>query len=223
MSVAMRFRGIRVLAFLLVLGIIYIFQPDAWADWLFTVTSVAFAGSLASYFFWSVKGDPARSALGYLMLGRLALIAVSSLAFGLYFLDWRKVTMALDLVWCFVLIFNWVMYRSVVEHIDAVQSEHAVSNWYQETSQSFKLLKTEPLSPENLNVLTKLQETFRYSNRFQCEQSQVLEAQISAEMIALAASAQDRDTFAQKAGEIERLLKQRNLLLAQQLNSKASN
>ena len=69
MSVAMRFRGIRVLAFLLVLGIIYIFQPDAWSDWLFTVTSVAFAGSLASYFFWSVKGDPARSALGYLMLG----------------------------------------------------------------------------------------------------------------------------------------------------------
>ena len=69
MSVAMRFRGIRVLAFLLVLGIIYIFQPDAWSDWLFTVTSVAFAGSLASYFFWSVKGDPARSALGYLMFG----------------------------------------------------------------------------------------------------------------------------------------------------------
>ena len=63
-SVATPFRGIRVLAFLLVLGIISIFQPDAWSDWLFTVTSVAFAGRWPRTFSWSVKGDPARSALG---------------------------------------------------------------------------------------------------------------------------------------------------------------
>ncbi len=220
MNVAMRFRFVRTLAFLLVLGIIYIFQPNAWPDWLFTVTSVAFAGSLASYFFWSVKGDPACSALGYLMLGRLALIVISTLAFGLYFLDWRNETMALDLIWCFILIFNWVMYRSVVEFVHEVQSEHAVCDWYQETSRIFRLLKTEPLPQENIKTLASLQETFKFSNRFQCEQSQVLEARISAELTELAACSQDLDSFAHKASEIEKLLKQRNLLLTQWLNSK---
>ena len=114
------------------------------------------------------------------------------------------------------------MYRSVVEHIDAVQSEHAVSNWYQETSQSFKLLKTEPLSRKTSMSSQSYRKRSDTPTAFSAN-SRRCWRRVSAEMIALAASAQDRDTFAQKAGEIERLLKQRNLLLAQQLNSKASN
>ena len=63
MSASTRFNIVRVLAFVVVLGIISIFKGDAWGDWLFAVTSVLLAFSVSLLCYWNVKNDPARSAL----------------------------------------------------------------------------------------------------------------------------------------------------------------
>lgn len=218
MNASSRFSIVRALAFAVVLGIIYIFRPEGWSDWLFSLNAVLMAGSLASLFFWRVGNDPARSAIGFPLVARPLLFIISAAAFALTLWSWRKCAMSLDLVWVFVLVFNWMMYRSIVEHIDEVQAEHAATDWYRETDEFFKVLRTEPADAASARTLRALQEEFRLSNKFAAPEAEGLEAEISSELGELQKELQAGAAISERAERIKRLFARRNILLAARLN-----
>lgn len=218
MTASTRFSIVRALAFAVVLGIIFIFRPEGWSDWLFSLNAVLLAGSLASLFFWRIGRDPARAAIGFPLVARPLLFVASAAAFALTLWGWRKCAMSLDLVWLLILVFNWMMYRSVVEHIDAVQAEHAASDWHRETSDFLKMLRTEPADADAARALRRLEEEFRLSNKFAAPQAATVEAEISRELAQLRGELLDGAAFSERAERIRRLFARRNAILAARLN-----
>ena len=118
----------------------------------------------------------------------------------------------------FVLVFNWMMYRSIVEHIDEVQAEHAATDWYRETAEFFKVLRTEPADAASARTLRALQEEFRLSNKFAAPEAEGVEAEISSELGELQKELQAGAAISERAERIKRLFARRNILLAARLN-----
>ena len=220
MNASLRFKLVRALAFILVLAIIWIFIPDVWSDWLLAITSVILATAVAFFFLWRIRNDPAKSAIGYTLTARTGQLFIAIAAFACCLLTWRKCAMALDLLWCFVLIFNWAIYSSVVEHIEEVQTKHAVSSWYSSTRLKFKELKTEQIGLANTKELRSLEEEFRLSNRFESDKTQEVEEKITTELERLSENLNNEEFCSCQIKMIKQLLQKRQIILIDELNSR---
>ena len=220
MNASLRFKLVRALAFILVLAIVWIFIPDVWSDWLLAITSIILATAVACFFLWRIKNDPAKSAIGYTLTARTAQLFIAIAAFACCLLTWRKCAMALDLLWCFVLIFNWAMYSSAVEHIEEVQTKHAVSSWYTSTRLKFKELKTEQIALANSKELRSLEEEFRLSNRFESDKTQEVEEKITTELERLSENLNDEEYCSSQIKKIKQLVQKRQIILIDELNSR---
>lgn len=222
MSASTRFNIVRVLAFVVVLGIISIFKGDTWGDWLFAVTSVLLAFSVSLLCYWNVKNDPARSALGLPLVIRPVLVVISLAAFVFILLGWRKSSMAFDLIWIFAFVLNWALYRSTVEHINATQSEHAASAWYDTTKEELLILKTKTSAPASLKELQSLEEEFRLSNKLANSKTEDIEQKISLELSYLSKELDDSAALSKRSAHIKQLLAQRNIVISRHINKKNS-
>ena len=219
MKSSISFRLLGILAFALVLGILWIFLPDNWQDWLFCVNAVLLAFSISRLFYLRIGRDPATSAVGFALVERPLLIGIAVVGFVLCLLDWRKASMSVDLIWCFVFIANFTIFSAAKDHIAAVQQEHSTSHWYEESVQTLRQLSPLVTDPKCQKALRQLQDDFRFSNKINCSATTDLETRLTADIAQLADAKDNAEQFEKICFAMKQSLAQRNSLIAQNLNS----
>lgn len=217
MTAANKFRFAGFLTFLFVVAAFYIFVPERFSDWVFVVSVLLFGASLGMMMYWRVGNDPATAAVGLALVLRPTLVLVSLAAVIFCLMDWRKSAMVADLLWLLDLVFYLVMISTTVEHIQALQLEHRVSDWYNQTDRRFKEIAVVLSGTPQEKDFEKLQEAFRLSNRLVCDNAREVEAQITEVLETLT----DPQAFQAQAKILSDLIKQRDLLLREMINRKA--
>ena len=206
MNAASKFRLLGALTFVFVVAAFYIFVPERFTEPVFAVAVLLFGASMGN--------DPAAAAIGLALVLRPLLIPVSLLAVICAYFDWREVAIVLELLWFLALAAYWVLISTTKKHIEAVQQEHRVSDWYTETDARLKELELE-FTGDNREAFLKITESFRLSNRRRCDESQAVEAEITEALSTLTGNA-DAATL----DKIAKLIARRDLLLRQMLNKK---
>ena len=214
MNAASKFRLLGALTFVFVVAAFYIFVPERFTEPVFAVAVLLFGASIGMQMYWRVGNDPAAAAIGLALVLRPLLIPVSLLAVVCAYFDWREVAIVLELLWFLALAAYWVLLSTTKKHIEAVQQEHRVSDWYTETDARLKELELE-FTGDNREAFLKITESFRLSNRRRCDESQAVEAEITK---ALSTLTGDADTAT--LDKIAKLIAQLDLLLRQMLNKK---
>lgn len=214
MNAASKFRLLGALTFVFVVAAFYIFVPERFTEPVFAVAVLLFGASIGMQMYWRVGNDPAAAAIGLALVLRPLLIPVSLLAVVCAYFDWREVAIVLELLWFLALAAYWVLLSTTKKHIEAVQQEHRVSDWYTETDARLKELELE-FTGDNREAFLKITESFRLSNRRRCDESQAVEAEITEALATLTGNA-DAATL----DKIAKLIARRDLLLRQMLNKK---
>lgn len=214
MNAASKFRLLGALTFVFVVAAFYIFVPERFTEPVFAVAVLLFGASIGMQMYWRVGNDPAAAAIGLALVLRPLLIPVSLLAVVCAYFDWREVAIVLELLWFLALAAYWVLLSTTKKHIEAVQQEHRVSDWYTETDARLKELELE-FTGDNRDAFLKITESFRLSNRRRCDESQAVEAEITEALATLTGNA-DAATL----DKIAKLIARRDLLLRQMLNKK---
>lgn len=214
MNAASKFRLLGALTFVFVVVAFYVFVPERFTEPVFAVAVLLFAASIGMQMYWRVGNDPATAAIGLALVLRPLLVVISLIAVICAYFVWNKTALVFELLWLLGLVAYWVLISTTKQHIQSVQNEHKVSAWYRDTDARLKELELE-FTGDNREAFRQLTETFRLSNRFDCQECHALEAEITQALSTVTAAAE-----AGALNNIEKLIARRNLIIRRVINEK---